>query len=251
MPDGVATWSTTFCVLDLLLERIRTDIDAIKAEIGLLDIPPDAMPDVGTLKTDVATLQGNVRTLQSDVTTVRSNITTLQTNVGTLQTNVSTLQTNVSTAQGNITSLLSRMTTAEGSVSSLQTRMTSAENNITALQTNPEPITFVFGGVPAVNSMINVPLTRNLSITAANLSTNSRYYNNINPSSGTTTFQLRRMPAGTLIGAFNVNTSGGISWTNTTGSTTLAAGDTLRMTAAAVGPDVTDVAITIHATRRA
>lgn len=109
-----------------------------------------------------------------------------------------------------------------------------------------EPITFVFGGTPLTGMMINIPLTMNLSI-PSNLS-GSYYYNAVNPASASA-FQLRVMPANTLIGTINVNASGVATFSGT-GSTTLTAGNVLRMTAVVVGTDLTDVGITIQATRR-
>lgn len=152
----------------------------------------------------------------------------------------------------------------QNSISSLQTQINTANTNLTAhntsatahadirtlINTAPLPVTFVFGGVPAISSTINVPLTVNLAI-AVNLS-GSRYYNQVNPTAAST-FTLTRITAAggvTTIGTISKPAGTGAATFSGTGSSVLVAGDTLRMTATTVGQDLTDVSISIHATRR-
>lgn len=108
------------------------------------------------------------------------------------------------------------------------------------------PLTFVFGGTPVVNSMIQVPLVHSLSI-PANLA-GSRYYNATNPLVAST-FSLTVQPAGTTIGTISVNTSGTATFSGV-GSSTLVAGNVLRMTAVTIGGNLQNVGITIQVMRR-
>jgi hypothetical protein len=113
---------------------------------------------------------------------------------------------------------------------------------------NTIPIAFVFSGVPKANAMLNVPVTINLAI-AASL-TGSAYYNATDPVSTAPVFTLTVQPAGTTIGTINKPTGTGAATFSGSGSSTLAPGNTLRITATTVDATFADVGITILATRR-
>ena len=113
---------------------------------------------------------------------------------------------------------------------------------------NTLPIAFVFSGVPKAGAMLNVPVTINLAV-AANL-TGSAYYNATDPVSTAPVFTLTVQPGGTTIGTINKPTGTGAATFSGSGSSTLAPGNTLRMTATTVDATFADVGITILATRR-
>lgn len=111
------------------------------------------------------------------------------------------------------------------------------------------PLTFVFGGTPVVNSMINVPLVHNLTV-PANLA-GSRYYNASNGlvASQFTLTRITAAGAQSTIGTIDVSTGGTATFSGA-GSNALVAGDRLRMTAVTIGGSLANVGITIQVMRR-